>query len=62
MPLRKGYGTKTRQKNFSELKKKHPEMPARQRTAIVLSTAQDSAEKAGKPSKGPGRPKRRKKS
>lgn len=55
MPLKKGYSKKTQEKNFHELKKAHPEMPNKQRAAIVLSTAREAAKKAGKP-------KRRKKS
>jgi hypothetical protein len=57
IPLKKGYGKKTQEANFHELKKAHPEMPDKQRAAIVLSTAAKAAKKAGKPGavKGPKR-------
>jgi hypothetical protein len=60
MPLKKGFSKATQKKNFHELKKAHPEMPNRQRVAIVLSSARDAAKKAGKPAKVKA-PKRKKK-
>jgi hypothetical protein len=53
MPMKKGFSKKSIASNFHELKKAHPEMPAKQRQAIVLSTADRAAKKAGKPGKAP---------
>jgi hypothetical protein len=57
MPLKRGYSKATQKKNFHELKEAHPEMPAKQRTAIVLDSARRSAKAAGKPGKAPKRKK-----
>jgi hypothetical protein len=61
MPLKRGYSKATQKKNFHELKQAHPEMPAKQRTAIVLDSARRSAKAAGKPGKVKAAPKRKKK-
>jgi hypothetical protein len=50
MPLKKGSSKKTKEHNFHELKKAHPEMPNKQRVAIVLSTARKSKPKRKKKS------------
>jgi hypothetical protein len=39
MPLKKGKSKKVKEENFHELKQAHPEMPNKQRVAIVLSKA-----------------------
>jgi hypothetical protein len=53
MPLKKAYGKAGIKANFHELKKAHPNMPAKQLQAIVLSTADKAAKKAGKPGRAP---------
>jgi len=45
MPLKKGSNKKTMDKNFHELKKKHPGMPNKQRIAIVMNEAGKSKPK-----------------
>ena len=50
MPLAKGKSKKTMEKNFHELKESHPEMPNKQRTAIVLNQARKSGAKIKKKS------------
>lgn len=42
MPLHKGKSKKVQEENFHELKESHPEMPNKQRVAIVLNTAHKS--------------------
>ena len=48
MPLVKGKSKKAKEANFHELKQSHPEMPNKQRIAIVLSTARKSKKRAKK--------------
>lgn len=48
MPLHKGKSKKVQEKNFHELKEAHPEMPNKQRVAIVLSEARKSGAKIAK--------------
>jgi hypothetical protein len=50
-PLAKGKSKKTMEKNFHELKEAHPEMPNKQRTAIVLNQARRSGAKKNKTKK-----------
>ena len=51
MPMQKGYGQKTIGKNISmEMKRGKPQ---KQAVAMALSSARESAMKAGKPSKAP---------
>jgi len=45
MPLKKGKSKKVQEENFHELKKSHPNMPNKQRVAIVLSEARRSRKK-----------------
>lgn len=51
MPLKKGKSKKVMEKNFHELKEAHPEMPNKQRTAIVLNEARRSGSKIPKKKK-----------
>ena len=53
MPLKKGYSKKTISKNVA--KEKKAGKPTDQAVAIALNSAQESAKKAGKPSKAPKR-------
>lgn len=39
MPLKKGSSKKVKEENFHELKEARPDMPNKQRVAIVLSEA-----------------------
>jgi hypothetical protein len=45
MPLKKGSSKKVKEENFHELKESHPEMPNKQRVAIVLSQARKGKKK-----------------
>lgn len=45
MPLKKGKSKKAMKANFHELKEAHPEMPNKQRIAIVLNKARKSGAK-----------------
>lgn len=42
MPLHKGKSKKVKEDNFHELKESHPEMPNKQRVAIVLNQSRQS--------------------
>lgn len=42
MPLQKGKSKEAQEENFHELKEAHPEMPNKQRVAIVLNQARES--------------------
>jgi hypothetical protein len=42
MPLHKGKSKKVMEENFHELKEAHPEMPNKQRVAIVLNNSRKS--------------------
>jgi len=48
MPLKKGKSKKVKEDNFHELKKAHPEMPNKQRVAIVLNQARTGKKKKNK--------------
>ena len=48
MPLVKGKSKKAKEENFHELKKARPDMPNKQRVAIVLNTARKSGKKRAK--------------
>jgi len=48
MPLQKGRSKKVKEENFHELKKAHPNMPNKQRVAIVLSEARRGKKKVKK--------------
>ena len=60
MPLKKGYGAKSRAENYKKLTAEGK--PRKQAVAIMLDVARKAAAKAGKPNKGPGpKPKARRK-
>lgn len=48
MPLKKGKSKKVKEENFHELKQAHPDMPNKQRVAIVLSEARRGKKKGKK--------------
>ncbi len=50
MPLHKGKSKEAQEENFHELKEAHPEMPNKQRVAIVLNQARKSGANIPKPS------------
>ena len=55
MPLKKGYSRKTIGANIRKMKAEG--YPTKQAVAAALTTARRSAKKAGKPGKGPAKPK-----
>lgn len=52
MPLHKGKSKETQEENFHELKEAHPDMPNKQRVAIVLNQARESGAHIPKVSHG----------